>query len=78
MSLRKISDRLQIALPSEAAKACHCQVGDYVEVIVKNGLIILKPVSIIDRDQEYFYTKSFKESLSFYKSCREIAGRRRC
>lgn len=63
MSLRKISDRFQIALPIEVVESCGCHVGDYVDIIVKGGLIILKPVAIVDKDQEYFYTKEWQENV---------------
>ena len=63
MPLRKISDRFQVALPSEAAESCGCHIGDYVDVFVKRGVIILKPVAIIAKDQEYFYTKEWQEKV---------------
>ncbi len=63
MSLRKISDRFQVALPAGVAQSCGCHVGDYVDVVVKRGMIILKPVAIVDKDQEYFYTKEWQEKV---------------
>lgn len=63
MSLRKISDRFQVALPAEAVKSSGCNVGDYVDVIFKKGLIILKPVAIVDKSHEYFYTKEWQEKV---------------
>lgn len=63
MSLRKISDRFQVALPVDAAQSCGCHVGDYVDVVVKRGMIILKPVAIIAKDQEYFYTREWQEKV---------------
>ena len=63
MSLRKISERFQVALPTETVEACGCHVGDYVDVSVNNGLIVLKPVAIVDKDQEYFYTKEWQQKV---------------
>ena len=63
MSLRKISDRYQIALPSGVVESCGCHVGDYVDVIVKGGLIILKPVAIVEKNQQYFYSKELQKKV---------------
>ena len=51
MALVRVKRSAQITLPAELRKQFHLEEGDYLEAeAVKDG-ILLKPVSIMDRDQ---------------------------
>lgn len=49
MSLVKIRRAAQITLPSEARKKFDLKEGDYLEAELRDGAILLRPVSVIDR-----------------------------
>lgn len=50
----------QVTLPKEVVKQCHLKRGDPIEVIAKNGEILLKPQAYIPKDQLYFWTKEWQ------------------
>lgn len=41
----------QVTLPAEARKALKLSEGDYLDLEVKEGVMTLKPVSVVDRVQ---------------------------
>jgi len=61
MALMKIRKNYQITIPRNLRNKFNLSEGDYVEVETRNGTIVLKPVKVIQPDQEYFYTKQWQE-----------------
>jgi AbrB family looped-hinge helix DNA binding protein len=61
MALMKIRKNYQVTIPRDLRDRFNLSEGDYVEVETRNGTIVLKPVKVIQPDQEYFYTKQWQE-----------------
>lgn len=64
MALMKIRKNFQITLPRDLRSKFNLAEGDYVEAETKDGFIVLRPVKVIQPDQEYFYTKEWQEKES--------------
>ncbi len=60
MELVKVQKRYQITLPKSLRKDFDLEEGDYIALEYKEGVISLVPVSIIPKDQRYFYTKEWQ------------------
>ena len=58
--LRKIGRNYQVAVPKEVVTALRLHVNDYVEIRVKDNLIILEPQVLLPKDQAYFYTPEWQ------------------
>ncbi len=52
MSLVRIRRAAQITLPADARKAFDLKEGDYLEAELRDGGILLRPVSVVDREQD--------------------------
>jgi AbrB family looped-hinge helix DNA binding protein len=51
MALVRLKRSAQITLPAELRKQFQLEEGDYLEAEAVEGGILLKPVSVVDRDQ---------------------------
>jgi len=74
MITAKVSEKYRITLPPEARQKLHIGIGDLVEVKVKDTEIVLRPKSLIDSSQAWFWSKEWqqeeKEAGTEYKSGR--------
>jgi len=61
MELVKVKRNYQITIPQNLRKLIRLSVGDYVEVDIQNGTLVIRPVKVIHPDQEYFFTKEWQE-----------------
>jgi AbrB family looped-hinge helix DNA binding protein len=52
MPLVRVKDKHQVTIPAEIRKELGLKVGDYLEVESQGDMIILRPVSLIDREKE--------------------------
>jgi AbrB family looped-hinge helix DNA binding protein len=58
----KISPQGQIRIPKDVIQTLNIEKGDYVEVEIEQGRIILKPKKLIDPTQDYWYcTKEWQQ-----------------
>ena len=53
----KISPQGQIRIPKNVMQTLNIEIGDYVEVEIDQGRIILKPRKLIDPTQGWYWTK---------------------
>ena len=60
MALMKIRPKGQITLPDAVRKAARLAEGDYVEVSVEAGVIIMRPKKLIAADQAWFWTDAWQ------------------
>ena len=60
MDLIKIQNKYQITLPKAVREFFDLKVGDYVEIDKNDGKILLRPVSVIPKDQRYFHTPEWQ------------------
>jgi len=61
MVIAKISEKYRITLPPIARKKLHINIGDVVEVRVRDSEIVLRPKHLIDSSQVWFWTKEWQE-----------------
>lgn len=70
-SIAKIARHYQIVIPSDIRKKTNLHEGDLVSFEERGGEIIIIPVSVVKKDQAYFWTskwqKQVKESESEIK-----------
>ena len=60
MTLARIRAKGQVTLPEEIRRAAHVAEGDYVEVSVEQGSIVMRPKKLIDADQAWFWTEEWQ------------------
>jgi len=56
----KVRPKGQITLPDSVRKAARLGDGDYLEVTVEEGAIVLRPKKLIDADQAWFWTDAWQ------------------
>ena len=57
----KIRKNYQLTIPRNLRNKFNLLEGDYVEVDTRNEFIVLRPVKVIQPDQEYFFTKEWQK-----------------
>ena len=70
-SVSKIVRNGQITIPSRIRKDMHLKDGDLVRFDVKSYRLVMTPVSIVDKSQEYYFSQKWQKAIK--KSGREIA-----
>jgi len=60
-TIMKISPQGQIRLPKKILTSLQVESGDYVEVDVSEGQILLKPRKLIDPSQGWYWTKEWQK-----------------
>lgn len=60
MSLVKVKSKYQIVIPDEVRKKLHVEIGDTLEIEEKDGVLVAKPVVVIDKSQAYFWTEEWQ------------------
>jgi AbrB family looped-hinge helix DNA binding protein len=60
-AVMKISPQGQIRIPKKIMQALSIDNGDYVEVDIQGGNIILKPRKLIDPSQGWYWTKEWQQ-----------------
>jgi len=64
MDLVKIQSKYQITLPKAIRDFFDLKIGDYIEIEKNTEGIVLKPVSVISKDQRYFHTPEWQKKES--------------
>ena len=59
--LMQVRKKAQLTLPLSVRKELGVEEGDYMDVQVRNGEIVLKPKKLIDKDQAWFWTKRWQQ-----------------
>jgi AbrB family looped-hinge helix DNA binding protein len=60
MTLTKVRPKGQVTLPDAIRKQAHLAEGDYLEVKVEQGAIVMRPKKLIDADQAWFWTDAWQ------------------
>jgi AbrB family looped-hinge helix DNA binding protein len=60
-TVMKISPQGQIRIPKKVMQTLNIEKGDYVEVEIEQGQIILKPRKLIDPSQGWYWTKEWQK-----------------
>lgn len=61
-AVMKISPQGQIRIPKKVMAALHLGPGDYVELEIENGQVIMKPRKLIDPTQGWYWTQEWQKS----------------
>lgn len=60
MALMKVRPKGQVTLPDGIRKAARLSEGDYLEVSVEEGAIVMRPKKLIDAHQAWFWTEEWQ------------------
>ena len=60
-AIMKISPQGQIRIPKNIMSTLGIEKGDYVEVDLEGGQIVLKPRKLIDPSQGWYWTKEWQK-----------------
>jgi len=71
VELVKVKKNYQITIPQALRKKIRLAVGDYVEIELQEGALVIRPVKVVHPDQEYFFTPEWQEKES--EADRDIA-----
>ncbi len=59
--LVSVKKRYTLTLPKNIREELHIKEGEYMDAEVKNHSLVLTPVKVIKKDQEYFWTREWQE-----------------
>jgi len=57
----KVRSKGQLTLPDAVRKAARLSEGDYLEVSIEEGAIVMRPKKLIDADQAWFWTADWQK-----------------
>jgi antitoxin MazE len=60
--LVKITRGGQVTIPAEMRRLAGIEIGDYLEVRMVEGRLVLKPQQLIDKDQAWFWTEEWQDA----------------
>ena len=58
--LVKVTRGGQVTIPADMRRQTGIEIGDYVEVRLKDGHLVLLPKQVIDKDQTWFWTEEWQ------------------
>ncbi|HAH96388.1 MAG TPA: AbrB family transcriptional regulator [Firmicutes bacterium] len=58
--LVELKQKSQVTIPKALVKKLNLEVGDKLDLALKDGRIIITPVVIIPKDQEWYYTHEWQ------------------
>ena len=62
MTLSRLRGKGRITLPDAIRKAARIEEGDYLEVSMRQGEIVLRPKKLVDADQAWFWTDAWQSA----------------
>ena len=63
VAISRITGHYQVVIPKEIREKSGLKEGDIVSFEEKDGEIIMNPVHIVRKDQAYFWSKKWQESI---------------
>ncbi len=60
MTLTRVRGKGQLTLPEEIRRAARVGQGDYLEVSVREGEIVMRPKKLVDAHQAWFWTDAWQ------------------
>ena len=61
MSLVRVKNKYQIVIPEEVRSKLRVEIGDTLEIEEKDGVLVARPVVVIDKSQAYFWTEEWQK-----------------
>ncbi len=74
MALARVRGKGQITLPDGVRRAARLSEGDYLEISVESGAVVMRPKKMIDADQAWFWSEEWQ--LGEREASDDIAGGR--
>ena len=59
--LVQVRKKAQVTLPQSVRKALNIEEGDFLDVRVSDGEIVLRVKKLVDKEQAWFWTKRWQE-----------------
>ena len=59
--LIQVRKKAQVTLPSSVRQSLNIEEGDFLDVRVKDGEIVLRVKKLVDKEQAWFWTKRWQE-----------------
>ena len=56
-----LKQKSQVTIPKVLLKKLKLKIGDKLDIKVKNGKLIITPVVVIPKDQEWYWSKEWQE-----------------
>ncbi|MBF0343566.1 MAG: AbrB/MazE/SpoVT family DNA-binding domain-containing protein [Nitrospirae bacterium] len=72
MPLIRVMEHFQITIPSEIREKMQIKRGDFLEVYINGQEIVLRPKTIIDREEEERIEEEIAEGIQDYQEGRII------
>ncbi|MBM4307251.1 MAG: AbrB/MazE/SpoVT family DNA-binding domain-containing protein [Deltaproteobacteria bacterium] len=60
----KVREKYQVTIPEDVRDKIPLKVGERVEVDVREGEIVIRPVLEVPRDQAWFWSKEWQEQTA--------------
>jgi antitoxin MazE len=61
MAMTKVTRNFQVSIPKEIRDRLRIEQGDYVDVTVRDGEIVMVPKKLVDADQAWFWTPEWQK-----------------
>lgn len=61
VELIQVRRKAQVTLPRSARQALNIEEGDFLDVRVKGGEIVLRVKKLVDKEQSWFWTRRWQE-----------------
>ena len=59
--LIQVRRKAQVTLPQSVRRSLHIEGGDFLDVRVEDGKIVLRVKKLVDKEQAWFWTKRWQE-----------------
>ena len=59
--LIQVRKKAQVTLPQSVRRALNIEEGDFLDVTVKDGQIVLRVKKLVDKEQSWFWTRRWQE-----------------
>jgi len=61
MPVVKVRTKYQVTIPEKVRREVGLEVGDYVEVKVQDGKIVIIPKALVDKEDAWFWSKEWQK-----------------
>lgn len=61
MAVSKVTRNFQVTVPASIRQILRIQVGSLMDFVVQKGQVILRPKTLVDEDQAWFWTQKWQE-----------------
>jgi len=77
MTLSRVTRNYQITIPAALRKRLHIQVGNLLGFCLERGAIVLRPQTLVDGEQAWFWSKEWQAGEREVDAAREKGHTRR-